>query len=235
MKFSPDKMMCTIEERVDQKAAHWLQSMTKLKKSTKPLNQLTLDEVAQKAVYDKFRDIIRESSSASTDEDIEKLINKLRGFLYSTVGRPSVDRSYRFATGKKCGRMFNFKGIQSLQKLFRGALCGSMTDVDFANCHPTILLWLCKEYDIPCPQLQHFINNRDDTYADLMRVTGRDRDACKMSFLSAINENKPSAQRPKSKGLVDFEIEMIEVQKSLVQFLNFPSLRLSQKKRWPKI
>lgn len=61
------------------------------------------------------------------------------------------------------GRLIGKDSIQSINCDIRGYLFGeTTTDIDVKNCHPVILRWLCKKHNIPCPQLEYYINNRDE-------------------------------------------------------------------------
>lgn len=161
-----------LNERVDQKVAHWLTTLT-------------------------VEDLRKYNPSSSkhhckTDKDFEAALTKLKVYLASIVGKPEVQRTYRFARGKDFGRLFCHKGMQNVWRAFRGALCkGLMTDIDMKNCHPVILLWLCDKFGIDCPKLREYVEHREHHLAELGRaMDGKDREACKRLFLVATNTNK---------------------------------------------
>ena len=121
-----------LEERVNQRAAHYMMTLKRddLKKYNPPSKH-----------------------HCKTDDDFNAALNKIKGFLRTCMGKKGgVRRTYRYARGKDFGRMFCSEGIQNVWRAFRGALCkGLMTDIDMKNCHPVILLWLCKTYQIESP------------------------------------------------------------------------------------
>jgi len=166
------------EERVNQKVAHWLTT-------------LTVDDLRK---YNPGSPTHR----CKTDKDFEIALTKLKVFLASIVGKPGVERTYQFARGKDFGRLFCPKGMQNAWRAFRGALCkGLMTDIDMKNCHPVILLWICDTFGIDAPKLREYVENRPHHLAELGKVTnGKDRDACKRLFLVATNTNRPLRNIP---------------------------------------
>ena len=162
-----------LEERINQKVAHWLTT-------------LTLDDLRK---YNPSSP----THHCKTDDDFQRGLTKLKVFLASNVGKPSVQRTYRHASGKDFGRLFCTKGMQNVWRAFRGALCkGLMTDIDMKNCHPVILLWICNKFGIGCPKLREYVEHRDHHLVELGNVQqrGTDREACKRLFLVATNTNK---------------------------------------------
>lgn len=45
-------------------------------------------------------------------------------------------------------------------------MSGVGTDIDMVNCHPTILLYICKQENIICPNLEYYVNNRSAMIKD---------------------------------------------------------------------
>ena len=75
-----------------------------------------------------------------------------------------------------------------MQKDVRGVLCdGIISDLDIVNCHPNILSWICKQNDILCPNLDHYIQNRDKILNKLRNEHNFDREDAKKLFLKATN------------------------------------------------
>ena len=169
----------SLEERVNQKVAHWLTT-------------LTVDDLRK---YNPTSP----THHCKTDKDFETALTKLKTLLATIVGKPGVQRTYRFASGKDFGRLFCSKGMQNVWRAFRGALCkGLMTDIDMKNCHPVILLWICDKFKIDCPQLREYVERREHHLAELGRVMrgSKDREACKRLFLVATNTNKQLTNIP---------------------------------------
>ena len=151
-----------LEERVSQRAAHYLMTLTPddLKKYNPPSKH-----------------------HCKTEDEFKAAHEKLRVFLNACVGKAGgVQRTYRYAQGKDFGRMFCSEGIQNVWRAFRGALCeGLMTDIDMKNCHPVILVWLCEKFAIDCPKLREYVTAREHHLAELGKVLqGKVREHCKL-------------------------------------------------------
>jgi hypothetical protein len=93
----------------------------------------------------------------------------------------------------KIGRFFcnNGIGIQSLPRMIRHTICkGLYIDLDFKNCHPVILKTLCEYYEIECPYLKQYVENRDDILNDICSSLNINKDEAKYIYLCALNGNK---------------------------------------------
>lgn len=84
--------------------------------------------------------------------------------------------------------------LSTMKREVRGLLADKYyLDVDFVNCHPVILEQLLYSHRIPCPLLQHYINNRELCLAEVEKGCGVSRDCAKelfirMSYLGSIKE-----------------------------------------------
>jgi energy-coupling factor transporter ATP-binding protein EcfA2 len=58
-------------------------------------------------------------------------------------------------------------------------------DIDIKNCHATLLLNICNELNITCPELGDFCNNRNDYITDIVKETNISKQDIK-SFLNKI-------------------------------------------------
>ena len=174
----PPPSSVVLEERVDQKVAHYLKTLTAddLKKYNPPSKH-----------------------HCKNEDDFKAALNKLHVFLDPCMGKEGgVQRTYRYARGKDFGRMFCSEGLQNVWRAFRGALCkGLMTDIDMKNCHPVILLWICEKFKIDCPKLREYVTDREHHLTELCKVLrGKDREHCKRQFLMATNTNKKMENVP---------------------------------------
>eukprot|EP00967_Tisochrysis_lutea_P002913 scaffold3523_cov32-Tisochrysis_lutea.AAC.1 len=104
------------------------------------------------------------------------------------VGRGYGPVSYGFSkrAGEKDsfgGRLFANRGVQGLKSDIRGLLLGrKTTDFDFSNCHPRIIVWLCKKEGISCPFMEYFVENRQAVYDGM-------GEGAKTRILEAINSH----------------------------------------------
>ena len=59
----------------------------------------------------------------------------------------------------------------------------NIKDIDMCNCHPEILSYLCKKYNINCDILNEYINNREN----LLNQISHNRKKAKTLFLEIMN------------------------------------------------
>jgi len=110
------------------------------------------------------------------------------------------------------GRLFNGSSVQGISRIIRGFLCRDLTtDIDQNNSHPTILKYLCKIHNIPCPNLTYYIENRD-MILDNMNMT---REEAKTLFLCAVNKDKLN-RKEKNELFKAFDKEVKIIQNKLL-------------------
>ena len=98
----------------------------------------------------------------------------------------------------------------------------STTDIDMKNAHPRILLYLARSYGFYSPNLEYYVNHRDEILKKFP-----DKNTGKVTYLKALNKNSiskdiiyfPEEQR---NALLDFSKEMTKLQK---QFMNVPDFK----------
>jgi hypothetical protein len=95
--------------------------------------------------------------------------------------------SYKRTTGMSFGRSNpnGAVGMFSMRKQTRHTLAKrtGMVDYDIVNCHPELLLQLCKANGLSCKELEYYVANRNPVLERLMRITGCDRDRAKELFI----------------------------------------------------
>lgn len=111
------------------------------------------------------------------------LVLKVKGTEYA---------KYNFVKGRTNGRLYGDKNsIQNVPKLIRGFICdGLTTDIDMKNAHPTILYQLCKHFEYECPNLEKYINGREEILCRIMECTQKTKEQAKKIILTATNTNK---------------------------------------------
>ena len=131
------------------------------------------------------------------------------------------------------GRLFADKGLslQSMTREIRNAIAYPFyDDLDFKNCHPTILLQFCQRKNIECPQLEEYIEKRDDVLDDL----SLDKNVAKAAVLAVINGGSSKAGTrgldKESPWLSPFSEEMRRVREDIVNLEECsPYLNLAKK------
>ena len=199
-----ERQCVTLDERVNLEAVKYLMSMPKA----------------------------RWKSILSTDKNrkFEVEHNKVKAFLYGQLNGTGITRTYKFADGKKFGRQFDHSGLQGMQKDVRGVLCdGVISDLDIVNCHPNILSWICKQNDIPCPNLDYYIKCRDKILHSLDNEHNYDREDAKKLFLKATNSSYPHKKHDFD-FLNDYDAEMKKIQKKLMDIPEYAFIKPKVKK-----
>jgi len=138
----------------------------------------------------------------SSDDDLNsqyKKINKYCNKIFESGNNFSV--TYDYAFGKNFGRLFEQNGgIQKIFNGFRGVLFDGITyDVDMNNCHPNILVNICRKHNIDCFEVQRYINNRDEYLNELMSHHNISRADAKKAILSVLNKEMPTLTINKKK------------------------------------
>ena len=164
------------------------------------LSQMTFNE------FKKF------SSNTKNEDERKTKYDILQGFCKSNIkARGQVSRYYGFTEKNSLevgGRLYCGSSLQSLQRQFRGFVCdGFMTDIDMKNAHPVIALYLCRKYNIHCPQLSYYVENRDE----ILTQFGSDG---KEKFLKALNDDKIN-KKETNKIFKDFDKECKDIQKQI--------------------
>ena len=97
---------------------------------------------------------------------------------------------------------------------------GVGTDIDMANCHPVLLRYICHKHNIPCPNLEYYINNRDSCLA-----LYPSRNKGKTAFLVSTNSDKTSRAPNAPLCFKLYDKEMKQIQKTLLSIPEYNELR----------
>ena len=161
--------------------------------------------------------------------DAKKEYTKIKNYLDTKAKDNNITR-YNHIKGRKDGRLFgDGETIQTLPKNIRGFICeGITTDLDMDNCHPSILLRLCKEYNIECPNLNLYYNERKEKLKNIMEDDNVDYETAKLKVLVATNSNKKI--NTDCKFLKNYCKEMLTIQKSFLDISDFDYVKDYAKK-----
>ena len=149
-------------------------------------------------------------SSCKNDEERKIQFNNLKHFCESNIkAKGEIKRLYAYTEKTPIeigGRLFSGNSSQGLSKPIRGFLMKHTTDIDMKNAHPTILKYICKLNNILCPNLEYYINNRDEVVCELPNG--------KTEFLKALNKDTRNT-KIKNRFFKLFDAEMKEIQKQI--------------------
>ena len=144
----------------------------------------------------EFKNAIYDKDEVSNDNQkytIATYHSNVRGWLERMIDKNGVDNNkcYKKARGSTIGREYVHKfGIQSLQHALRGFLATDYTDYDMRNCHPVLLLHLCKQSTINKADysfISDYVSNRENIL-DTHSLTKRQ--ICIMINLDNPSKNK---------------------------------------------
>jgi hypothetical protein len=151
-----------LEERID-----LVPPLTLTKATTTLLTKLTFAEAidpktCQRMIGARVLGCTRDGSWKDRERGCTEETQVQKIMLAATKGGGQMPVRY---LPPKCGfGRVNPKGslsLGSLRKAVRHTLCGdAWWDFDVANCHPAILLQLCRAHRVPCGALAHYVDNR---------------------------------------------------------------------------
>ena len=180
-----------VTERFSKRSIQYLNSLTSGDVYNYLNNDMTIDD--KKAQYKKIKDFCK--IHIKSKYEIKRLYK--HSFKYGDIHE---------------GRLFGCGAVQNIPRDFRAVVCRDIsTDIDQNASHPTILRFLCKKNNILCPNLDYYINNRNDIYDSF----DAPRNETKKLFLIAVNSDKLKP-RIKNKFFKDFDKEMKYIHKELL-------------------
>lgn len=163
----------------------------------------------------KFSQFKAYCKSSCKNEDERKIqFDILKSFCQTNLKtRGETKRIYSYTESTPLevgGRLYCGNSIQGLPKHIRGLLLrNTTTDIDMKNAHPVILRYLCKINNIRCPELEYYVNHRDE----ILDASG-DRDKTKELYLKAVNDDKLN-KKSTDKNFKKFDAECKEIQKQI--------------------
>lgn len=158
-----------------------------------------------------FKDYKRFCSlNCKNDDERRVKYDMLMGYTKALIKcRGEISRIYSFTEKNPSGvggRLYSGNSIQTQCRPIRGFLGDKITtDIDMKNAHVVIARYLCKLNGFPCPQLEYYINNREEVLSQF----GPDG---KEKFLCALNNDKIN-KKETNQFLRDFDKECKEIQK----------------------
>jgi hypothetical protein len=176
-----------------------------------PLDKLQL---LDRMTFKYYCDLLTDDKKKKIEKrkDLKTHFNEIKKFIKNSI-KTKGNTKCLFTMSKSTkvdegGRLFCHDSIQAFDSKIRGYLYdGITTDVDFKNCHPSILEFICKKHDISCLQLSLYNKNVDE-----YRKTIPD---CKTKILMALNTS--TKNRYKNETLSAIAKELRNIQKELAK------------------
>jgi hypothetical protein len=166
-----------------------------------------------------FKDYKRYCSlNCKNDDERHVKYDMMIGYAKALIKcRGEISRIYSFTEKNPSGvggRLYSGNSLQGLAKQFRGFLCDKIiTDIDMKNAHPTIARYICKLNGFACPQLEYYINNREEVLSQF-GPDGKDK------FLCALNNNKLN-KKETNQFFRDFDKECKDIQKLITELSEY--------------
>ncbi|MGL5715884.1 MAG: hypothetical protein ACRCX2_22895 [Paraclostridium sp.] len=128
-----------------------------------------------------------------------------------------VDIYYKFANGRKEGRLYADTGYQKMRRVYRHTLCKDLYyDIDIVNCHPTMLLIVCKQNKIITKFLEYYVTNRNKVIEEFTsKYSGIEKSDIKDAVLKIINGGKIPMKLKNSEFFRYFQNELKAICKRL--------------------
>ena len=160
--------------------------------------------------YGKFKD--PSTKKTITDKKTALSYIQKRGKEYNKTNQ------IKYSSRSKVGRLTTSAWcLQNMNKICRHFLSdGNNYDIDIVNAHPTFLLWWCNIFQVPCKNLDEYVNRREECFEEYMTFHNCDRDEAKDNFLSLINDENKLIRHDDV--LYDFYNEIKDIQKKLYEF-----------------
>lgn len=180
--------------------------------------------------YKEFKNSCINEAEMSGDKkpkevDMKVWYKQLQQFCITNLKTKGITkRIYSYSQSTPAGlggRLFCGGSMQGIWNVYRGLLMdGIATDIDENNCHPTLLLYICKKHNIPCPQLEYYVNNRDVCLSAFPSRT-----AGKNAYLVATNNDKLLHGKDLPSQFKLYDREMKAIQKQLVLLPDYQNLQ----------
>ena len=190
-------------------------------RAVKYLNTITLNQFKK----ERYASADKKGNKHPPTEEINKQFNVLKQFCRTVIKTKGITtRIYSHSENSPAGlggRLFSGGSIQGIKKTFRGLLMkGIATDIDMKNCHPVLLKYICKLHNIPCPNLEYYINHREECLSQFSN-----REKGKNMFLVATNNDVILKGKNLPKFLKDYDKEMKDIQNKLVSLPDYKFLQ----------
>ena len=189
-----------LTERLPLRPIHWL-------------SQLSYTDFVERCLND---------DKEHTKEECKTKYSILQQFCQTNLKTGGITkRIYSYATEMLAGRLFSGGSLQGMPSKIRGLLMrdGVGTDIDICNAHPVILSYICKLHHIECPELEYYINHREECLKNF-----ESRDTGKVAYLTALNKDTPNRAKGLPSQFKKYDIEIKKIQKQLVKIKEYTEL-----------
>lgn len=174
--------------------------------------------------YTEFVEKCLRKDKKYTVEECKTKYSILQQFCKSNLKTDGITkRKYSFSVESTIcgGRLFSGGSLQGLPSSIRGLFMrnGIGTDIDMANAHPVILRYICLIHNIQCPQLEYYINHREDCLSKF-----ESRDVGKVAYLKSLNKDTLCREKGLTTEFKKYDSEIKKIQQKIVKVKEYKDL-----------
>ena len=169
-------------------------------------------------------------SNCKLKSDLKSYYCRMKNYLlYKLQGNTLA--KYEYANGTTSGRLYCNESLQCLNTNARNFLINNSIDIDIVNCHPTILMNLCKDNNIPCANLSLYCNDRNNFLSTIQMEYNETRAESKQRVLKLFYDDKSIQENSKCKLLKCLTNELRTIKAEFITYDEYAFLVSRAKKQ----
>jgi len=185
------------------------------------IDEKKLNYLKHEYTFEMFREhseLIKKIKIKDMKDNFAKVMKYVNIKLQQIKSKKEPTATYKYAIGRKDGRMYGGNSIQGINGFVRNFLLDDnrFKDLDIKNAFPTFLLNICNLHNILCPHLGDYIKNRNKILKDLMETDKLNMREAKDRILMIMFLHK-IIKSPKNKWVKGFINEMYEIRDKIAK------------------
>jgi hypothetical protein len=185
------------------------------------IDEKKLNYLKHEYTFEMFREhseLIKKIKIKDMKDNYAKVMKYVNIKLQQIKSKKEPIATYKYAIGRKDGRMYGGNSIQGINGFVRNFLLDDnrFKDLDIKNAFPTFLLNICNLHNILCPHLGDYIKNRNKILKDLMETDKLNMREAKDRILMIMFLHK-IIKSPKNKWVKGFINEMYEIREKIAK------------------
>lgn len=189
------------------------------------IDEKKLNYLKHEYTFEMFREhslLIKKIKIKDLKDNYAKVMKYVNIKLQQIKSKKEPIATYKYAIGRKDGRMYGGNSIQGINGFVRNFLLDDnrFKDLDIKNAFPTFLLNICNLHNILCPHLGDYIKNRNKILKDLMETDKLNMREAKDRILMIMFLHK-KIKSPKNKWVKGFIDEMYEIREKIAKIEDY--------------
>ena len=193
--------------------------------------------ILKKRLYTKGEHL--QQDLGKEEEWLKKAKRMVKTYAKYTEGKDQVLINYKFSQfdSYRQGRRYcvGTSSLQAFPRQLRSYIARDLYyDIDMNNCHPRILLNICKALRIQSPHLQEYVTHREKLIKEQCKKnTNMNRSEVKQLYLKITNCSKHwwKNMGPKTKHIIEYSKEIKTITESLILKLPIKYAYTAKQKR----